>query len=197
MRSRTKILHATLGMIGEVGFEGVTIAGAAHAAGVSRQTVYSIFGSREELVSQAVAGVAMEALAGILARLERTETPCEYVVELIVAARKVMHDDPILAALLRSERENPVFDDGMVARAKLVARMLLAPLVTRCPEVEPRVDDIIEISLLLGLSVVLFDGESMHSDDELRRFLTRWLGPAMPTAHEKREPDLDTRAPGV
>jgi len=181
MRSRTKILHATLGVIGEVGFEGVTIAGAAHAAGVSRQTVYSIFGSREELVSQAVAGVAMDALTGILARLEGTGTPCEYVVELIVAGRTVVRDDPILAALLRSERENPVFDGDMVARAKPVARMLLAPLVARWPEAAPRVDDIIEFSLLLGLSVVLFDGEAMHSDDELRRFLTRWLEPAMPT----------------
>ncbi|MFD3810012.1 TetR/AcrR family transcriptional regulator [Rhodococcus sp. NPDC058639] len=179
MRSRNKILHATVALIGEVGFEGVTIAGAAHTAGVSRQTVYSIFGSREELVSQAVAGVAVEALAGIHTCLRHIETPADYVVELIVASRTVVRDNAILGALLRSERENPVFDNGMVARAKPVARTLFAPLVARHPEVESQLEDIIEISLFLGLSVVLFDDEAVHSDDELRRFLTRWLGPAL------------------
>ncbi|MEV4635449.1 TetR/AcrR family transcriptional regulator [Rhodococcus coprophilus] len=182
MRSRNKILRSTVELIGKVGFEGVTIAGAAHAAGVSRQTVYSIFGSREELVSQAIAGVAVEALAGIHTRLERVAAPCDYVVELIVASRRVVRDDPVLAMLLRSEHENPVFDSGMIARAKPIARSLLAPLSTRHPEIEPHVEDIIEIVLFLGLSVVLFDDETVHSDDELRRFLTRWLGPAMSAA---------------
>ncbi|MBM4481622.1 TetR family transcriptional regulator [Rhodococcus hoagii] len=55
MRSRKKILDATLGLIGSAGFEGVNIAAVAAAAGVTRQTVYSIFGTREDLVSHAIA----------------------------------------------------------------------------------------------------------------------------------------------
>jgi hypothetical protein len=32
------------------------------------------------------------------------------------------------------------------------------------------------------LSVVLFDDDAVHTDDDLRRFLTRWLLPAMPSS---------------
>ena len=42
MRSKQKILDATLGLIAEGGFEDVTIAAAARAAGVTRQTIIAI-----------------------------------------------------------------------------------------------------------------------------------------------------------
>ncbi|MFD6858063.1 TetR/AcrR family transcriptional regulator [Rhodococcus sp. NPDC060090] len=180
MRSRTKVLDATLALITSDGFDAVTIAGVAKAAGVSRQTVYSIFGSREDLVSQAVASAALGGLDDIRTRLSGTDTPCEYVVELLVAGRGAVRDNPVLAALHRSGREHPFFDTGMVSRAKPVVHHLLAPLTDKYPQIAPRIDDIADIALFLGLSVVLFDDPEMHSDDELRRFLTRWLGPAMP-----------------
>lgn len=69
MRSRKKILDATLALIGSAGFEGVDIAAVAAAEGVTRQTVYPIFGTREDLVSQAIAGLAVEVLGDIRARL--------------------------------------------------------------------------------------------------------------------------------
>ncbi|MEZ5154465.1 TetR/AcrR family transcriptional regulator [Rhodococcus zopfii] len=180
MRSRTKILQATLGLIADVGFGGVTIVGAAQAAGVSRQTVYSIFGTREELVSQAISGQLLEAYAEMTSRLEQIEDPGEYVVETIVLGRTVVREHPVLAVLLGGGGENPVFDEGMVDRAKPIGHQLLAPLVRRCPELEPHADDIVVMALLLGLSVVLFAGDTMGSDDELRMFLRRWLLPAMP-----------------
>ncbi|MCL2536639.1 MAG: hypothetical protein FWE39_20965, partial [Nocardiaceae bacterium] len=52
-------------------------------------------------------------------------------------------------------------------------------ITEREPELKPRLDDIVEIALRLGLSVVVFDDEAVHTDDDLRRFLTRWLEPAM------------------
>lgn len=181
MRSRTKILEATLGLIADVGFEGVTIAGAAQAAGVSRQTVYSIFGTREELVSQAISGQVLAAYAEMTARLERIEDPGEYVVETIILGRTVVREHPVLAVLLRGGGENPVFDSGMVDRAKPIGRQLLAPLVRRHPGLEPHVDDIVVMALLTGLSVLLFAGDTMGSDEELRTFLRRWLVPGMPS----------------
>lgn len=180
MRSRTKILDATLDLIVGAGFEGVTIAGAAQAAGVSRQTVYSIFGTREELVSQAISGQLLAAYAEMTSRLEQIDDPGEYVVETIVLGRTVVRDHPVLAVLMRGGGENPVFDPGMIDRAKPIAHQLLAPLVRRHPELGAHADDIVVMSLLLGLSVVLFGGDAIGSDDELRVFLRRWLIPAMP-----------------
>lgn len=181
MRSRRRILDATLGLIGSVGFDGVNIAAAAEAAGVTRQTVYSIFGTREELVSQALSGLAMERLNEIHSRLESTRTPTEYVVELLIAGRAAVRADPVLTTLLNAESGNPMFDTGMMSRAKPIAHELLSPLAARFPSLSSSLDDIIEIALRLGLSVILFDDEAVHADDDLRAFLTRWLLPAMKT----------------
>lgn len=182
MRSRQKILDATLGLIGSGGFEAVNIAAVASAAGVSRQTVYSIFGSREDLVSQAVAGIALEVLSDIRTRMESIDSPVDYVVELIISGRALVRDDQLLATLMHAGEGNPVFDAGMMARARPIAHELLSPLAERNAEVKANLDDITEISLRLGLSIVLFDDEPVRTDDDLRQFLNRWLGPAMPPA---------------
>ncbi|MGW6374435.1 TetR/AcrR family transcriptional regulator [Rhodococcus sp. NPDC055112] len=179
MRSRKKVLDATLGLIESDGFGGVTIAAVALAAGVTRQTVYSIFGSREELVSQAVGGLAIQVLGDIRARLESVDSPFEYVLELIVAGRAAVRDHPVLTTLLEADGDNPLFDSGMIARARPIARELLSPLADREPDLRPGLDEIVEIALRLGISVILFDDDTVHSDDDLRAFLTRWLRPAM------------------
>ncbi|MDG3010295.1 TetR/AcrR family transcriptional regulator [Rhodococcus sp. D2-41] len=179
MRSRRKILDATVELIRRDTFADVSIAAVAQRAGVTRQTVYSNFGTREELVSQAIGGLAVRVLGDIRARLDAADTPVEYVVELIVFGRYVMRTNPVLMTLLNVEPGNPIFDAGMIDRAKPVARELLSPLESRISELGKSLDDIVEITLLLALSVVFFDDEPVRSDDALRAFLTRWLGPAL------------------
>ncbi|WP_020108822.1 TetR/AcrR family transcriptional regulator [Nocardia sp. 348MFTsu5.1] len=179
MRSRNKILDATIGLIAVEGFDRVNIAAVAAAAGVSRQTVYSIFGTREDLVSQAVSGLTVEILGDIRSRLENVDTPVDYLVELIVAGRATVKGHPALAALLHAEVGNPIFDTGMISRAKPIARELLRPLIDRHPETTEHIDDIIAMGLRIGLSTVLFDDADIAEDNDLREFLTRWLAPAM------------------
>lgn len=179
VRSQQKILDATIRLIERGGFEAVNMAAVAHEAGVSRQTVYSNFGSREEVVSQAMAGIAVEVFASIKSRLQMVDTACEYVVEFIVAGRAVVREHPVLMTLLLAERGNPVFDLEMMANAKPVAHELLSPLIERRLVTGAELDDIAEIAVRLGYSVVAFDSAPVHSDDDLRAFLTRWLRPAM------------------
>lgn len=181
VRSRKKILDATLRLIGSGGFEGVNIAAVAAAAGVSRQTVYSIFGTREDLVSQAIAGLLGQVLGDIRARVETASSAVEYIVELVVAGRAAIRAVPVLGALLHAGEGNPLFDPGMIARAKPIAHELLSPIVELEPALADRMDDVVEITLRLGMSVVIFDDETIHTDDDLRRFLTRWLRPALTT----------------
>lgn len=179
VRSQQKILNATLRLIEGGGFEAVNMAAIAHEAGVSRQTVYSNFGSREEVVSRAMSDLTVEMLSGIKARLDAVESACEYVVEFIVASRAEVRAHPVLTTLLLAERGDPVFSAEMMDRAKPVAHEFLSPIVERGLATEEELDGVIEISVRLGLSVIAFDSKSIHSDDDLRTFLTRWLQPAM------------------
>lgn len=179
MRSRQKILNATLRLIEDGGFEGVNVAAVASAAKVSRQTVYSIFGSREEVVSQAMAGLALEVLGGIQARLESAHTACDYAVEVVLAGRSAVRSHPVLAALLVAEQGNPVFDYGMIARALPVARPLFEPLVDRGLVDSEELDGIVEMTVRLALSVIVFESDAVRTDEALRAFLTRWLEPAL------------------
>ncbi|MGJ0119014.1 TetR/AcrR family transcriptional regulator [Williamsia sp. MIQD14] len=179
MRSRQKVIDATLDLVAEGGFAAASIAAVASRAGVSRQTVYSIFGSREDMVSQAVISVTMEATDEIRSGVDAAEGPAEYLVEFVIAGRAVLHRHPVLATLLRGEALNPLFDTGMLSRARPVAREMLAPMAVRFPQIESRMDDIVEMALLIGLSVILFDDPADRPDDELRAFLTRWIAPSL------------------
>ncbi|WP_067668642.1 TetR/AcrR family transcriptional regulator [Nocardia miyunensis] len=183
MRSRRKILDATLGLIASEGFGSVNIAAAAHAAGVTRQTVYSNFGTREDLVSQAVADLLLRTLTDIRTRLDAIDNAAEYVVELFVAGRAIIRDDPILAGLVRAEPGNPIFDTDMIARAKPIAQELLRPLTKLDPALEPELDSFAQLAIRVGLGVVLFDDPDIESDEDLRRFIVRWVVPALSLTH--------------
>lgn len=178
-RTRNRILDATLTLIGSGGFEGITIASVAQSAGVTRQTVYTHFGTREEVVSQAMVARLTKVATEIQQGLAAADTPCGYVVGLIVACRRAVRTDPVLAALLRSEGNNPLFDAGAADRAKAFARGFLQPLGEQFPSAADRLDDFAEIAVHLGLSAVCFDDAALRDDEALRAFLTRWLEPAM------------------
>lgn len=180
VRSQQKILDATLRLIERGGFAAVNMAAVAHEAGVSRQTVYSNFGSREEVVSQAMGGLAVDVFGDIKARLSSVDTACEYLVEFIVAGRGAVRAHPVLMALMLSGQGNPVFDVEMMERASPFARELLSPMIERGLVTDAELDDIVEMGVRLGYSLIAFDSAPVHADGDLRAFLTRWLLPAMP-----------------
>ncbi|MBM7241585.1 TetR/AcrR family transcriptional regulator [Rhodococcus fascians] len=181
MRSKQKILDATLGLIAEGGFEDVTIAAAARAAGVTRQTVYSIFTTREDMISEAMVGLVVDVIGGIRAKADQVETPAEFVVETIVAARDLIRREPVLNSLLRSGNANPLFDPDMMDRATPVVRQFLDGYIERHPDFDSTRFDGIDATLARnGLSVVLFDDAEIRDDDGLRAYLRRWLVPLIP-----------------
>ncbi|KHL10730.1 UNVERIFIED_CONTAM: TetR family transcriptional regulator [Mumia flava] len=176
MRSKPAILAATVSLIEAGGFDAVTISAVAKEAGVTRQTVYSNVGTLEDLVSEAMIGVATESLAEVREVTAATRTARAFVVELIVASRRVVRERPVLARLLVPDAGNPVFDRDMMARALPVARATLAPITERSPGLVRHLDEIAEVVVRLALSVLMFDSAAVRSDEDLRSFLERWLG---------------------
>lgn len=181
VRSREAILEATRAVIGRAGFAGVTIAAVAKEAQVSRQTVYSNFGTREDLVSQAVTE-RLTMLTGAFAEvLESTRTPLELIVEIVLASRHRILEDPLLRALTLGGGSNPIFDPGAAERARDYAVMLLSPAAERFPELTDRLELVADIGIHVGWSVLCLDSPDARSDPDLRRFLTTWLSPLMAT----------------
>ena len=179
MRSRDTILAATRAVIGDAGFEGVSIAAVAKRAGVSRQTVYSIFGTREDLVSQTVTD-RLTTLAGDFADLLTTAaSPLELFVEMMVRARSHVLGDPMLRTLTLSGSSNPIFDPGAADRAREFTRRLLAPVADRFPELAGQVDMLAELAIHVGWSVLCLDPPETMSDDELRTFVEKWMAPVL------------------
>ena len=179
MRVRERILGAASRIMERDGFRAVNMAAVAAEAGVSRQTVYAQFGSREELLSQAVIRIVAEVFDDVNARIADTVDVGEYVVELLVAVRRQFRERAVLGALLFPDGGSPLFDDELMARAKPAATHFLAPLVEREPRLGERLDDVVELLTRIGLSILLFDSDAIRSDDDLRAFLRRSLVPML------------------
>lgn len=178
MRSRQKIIDATLELIGSGGFDAASIVAVAKAADVSRQTVYSIFGTREQLISDAVAALVRTVFDELSDVHPTHPGAAGELVAVIVRGRAVVHAHPVLAVLQGSSGHNPLLDPGMADRARPVVREMLAPTALRHPELSDRWDDIIDIALAVGLFAVFFESPD-RPDDDLTEFLMRWMGPAV------------------
>lgn len=177
--ARQKILDAVEALIGQGGFHAVSIAAAAAAAGVSRQTVYAHFGTRDELLSESITAVSARALTTIGERIEPITDPGAYAVELLVAARAQFRSVPALAVLLFPDRGNPIFDADMFAQATPIVSAFVGPLFERAPELAGRAADVVEVLLRTGLSVLMFDSDLVRADADLRGYLSRAMLPAL------------------
>lgn len=176
-RERTLVAVETL--IAEGGLRAVTIASVAAAAGVSRQTVYTLFGTREQLISESITQMSSRALSDIIERLETVADPGDYAVELLVAGRRAFRQSPALAVLLFPETGNPIFDTEVLAEAAPFAEAFVGPLFERAPALAERRADVIETLLRFGMSVLMFDSDLIRTDTQLHAYLTRTLLPAL------------------
>ncbi|GAB3708678.1 TetR/AcrR family transcriptional regulator [Mariniluteicoccus flavus] len=89
------VFAATLTLLSEVGYEGVSIDGVASAAGVSRPTVYARWANKRELVVAALASAGPPLVPGISD--DPTERLVALVAGLVVALSAAPHGRAVLA----------------------------------------------------------------------------------------------------
>jgi AcrR family transcriptional regulator len=176
---RERILDATIALVERSGFKAVNMMAVAREAGVSRQTVYAHFDSREDLLSKAMIRVVTQVNDRVNAEIAGASSASEYVVEFAVAMRSEFRRHRLLGLLLFPDGGSPLFDDQVIARALPVGAQFLEPLLRLEPRLADRFDDVVEITLRFGLSVFLFDSDAIHTDDDLRTFLRKSLVPAL------------------
>ncbi|MBW3561870.1 MAG: TetR family transcriptional regulator [Actinobacteria bacterium] len=103
--TRERILDATIEAISMHGLSRLGVEDVASAAGVSRQTVYRYFGSRDELIRAAIVGEERQLMQRIAAAAQRHTDLRPSVEAAILEALVAAREHPLLDRLLATEPE--------------------------------------------------------------------------------------------
>jgi AcrR family transcriptional regulator len=182
--ARQRIIDAAANCIDKHGVAKTTLSDVAQELGVTRQTVYRHLGSINEIVSQVAAQGAAAFVDRMIAHLAGTTSPAEAVVEGFLFCLRAVPQDPRLTLLLQRG------DPATFARAATSAETIEygAQMLRRFPVdwssagvAEEDLHGLAEMILRLLISMLQNTSEPTRPEPEVRRFLERWLAPALHT----------------
>jgi AcrR family transcriptional regulator len=157
-----------------------TVTEVAREIGVSRATVYRYFPSTESLLFAS----SVEAEGGFLDRLAAhvsgIRNPVDIVIEAIAFTIEQLPRERYLSVVLSSRQGN--LPSGVsVETVSAFGRAVLARIgVGWAEEIdEPTKEELIEWTLAILHWILLESATRSRSDLQLRRYLDRWLGPAL------------------
>lgn len=176
-----RIIAAAVELIGRTGAE-ISIADVAESLGVIRQTVYRYFPSADSLMQAA----AIASVDGFLDRLARRVSgipdPAEAMTEGVVYTLAEVRRTPHLGILLSSSYSN-VRPEGLTSLEAQAFGMTMIRRFDVDWERHGYDDDslaeLVEYVLRTMQSFFLSPGDPPRSDDDLRRYLRRWMGSAI------------------
>jgi AcrR family transcriptional regulator len=176
-----RILDVADAIIAERG-PALRIADVARTLGVTRQTIYRYFPSTDEMMLAS----GMRSAHGFLDQLaEHTSgltEPVAAVVEGIAFAVETLADDAQFANVLRNGSK----PGSTVSLTSDTARAFSRSMLHRCDVDweshgfdEAALDELAELGLRTFHSMLVDPGEPARDGFALRRFISRWLGPAV------------------
>lgn len=178
--TQTKIIEAALYCVKKWGVEKVTLNDIAKEAGVTRPTVYSYFKTRDELIRYAMLQSAYGFAEQLLKQINKYETPADRLLESFLYALKHLPKQPYLelvtdSGLSRILNEHALnTPDGME-----ISRGLFKLIFNDRIMSDEELDEVIEITMRLILSLLLLEGPKQRSEKEMREFLKRRLLPSV------------------
>ncbi|MFD4265415.1 TetR/AcrR family transcriptional regulator [Rhodococcus sp. NPDC058481] len=176
-----RIVAAAVDLIGQTG-SAINIADVAESLGVIRQTVYRYFPSADALMKAA----AIASVDGFLDRLARhvsgLEDPVDAMTEGVVYTLAEVRRTPHLGILLTGTYPN-VHPDGITSRE---AQDFGITMIRRFDVEWERhgyddasLRELVEYVLRTMQSFFVSPGNPPRNDDDLRRYLRRWMGSAI------------------
>ena len=178
----SRILDAVDDEVAQHG-SGIRLADVARRLGVTRQTVYRYFPNADALLIAS----AMRAVNGfidqVIERANGLNDPVAAIVESVSFGVENLAGDPQLEALLtrRAEGETAISltSDTAMAFCLSVFRRLDVDWALHGFHDDAALDELAEIVLRTVQSLLTDPGQSRRNGIALRRFVTRWLGPAI------------------
>jgi AcrR family transcriptional regulator len=172
--TRQQIVEAAISLLGRGAWETVSIKAVARTAGVSRQTVYAHFPTRDDLYSAVMIEAANAIVERIVGAARHATTGAEFVVKIMVACVREFRKDPTTSAIGLVRPGQVLAPDALA-----IVKGFLGPLVELEPQLEPELDEVAETMVRFMLSFVMYDSERTRSDTALRGYLERRLLPAL------------------
>ncbi|MFQ6396111.1 TetR/AcrR family transcriptional regulator [Nocardia sp. KC 131] len=176
-----RIVAAAVDLIGRTGSE-IGIADVAESLGVIRQTVYRYFPSADALMRAA----AIASVDGFLDRLTNQvsgiEEPVEAMTEAVVYTLAEVRRTPHLGILLSNTYSNAQPDSLTSEEARTFGMTMIRRFDIDWEHYgydDSSLHELVEYVLRTMQSFFVSPGNPPRSDDELRRYLRRWMGAAI------------------
>ncbi len=180
--ARERIISAATRCIERMGVPKTTLSDVAEEVGVTRQTIYRYFPNLADLLSAVAETGAADFIERMHAHLASVETPIEAVVEAIAFAVLELPLEPRIGILLEADDQD-LFGRGVTSATgfEMGTRFLRSLAIDW--EAHGVLDDdlhgLVELMLRLVGSFLQHPPAAPRAPDDLRRYLRRWLGPAL------------------
>ncbi|UGT55422.1 TetR/AcrR family transcriptional regulator [Nocardia asteroides] len=176
-----RIIAAAVELIGRTGAE-ISIADVAESLGVIRQTVYRYFPSADALMTAAAIASVDGFLDRLTAHVRGLDDPAAAMIEAVVYTLTEVRRTPHLGILLSSSYSNLHTDsltsDEAQAFGMTMIRRFDVDWAAHGYD-DFALSDLVEYALRTMQSFFLSPGRPPRTDEELRRYLWRWMGTAI------------------
>lgn len=182
LEARQRIVDATAACIDRYGVQKVTLSSVASELGVTRQTVYRYFPQLSDIVGEVAAQGAETFVDQMIEHLQGSQGAADAVVEGILFSVRTIPSEPRLSLLLQ------ISDDGAFGRGATSAMAVQygAEMLRRFPVRwsdagvgEDDLEGLAELIMRLLTSLLENPAGTERSEDQLRRWLHRWVAPAL------------------
>ncbi|MFE3544742.1 TetR/AcrR family transcriptional regulator [Nocardia sp. NPDC059177] len=176
-----RIIGAAVELIGRTGAE-ISIADVAESLGVIRQTVYRYFPSADALMTAAAMASVDDFLDRLAAHVRGLGDPAEAMTEAVVYTLTEVRRTPHLGILLSSSYSNAHTDSLTSDEAQAFGMTMIGRFDVDWAAAgydEAALRELVEYVLRTMQSFFLSPGDPPRNEDDLRRYLRRWMGTAI------------------
>ncbi len=157
-----------------------TILHVAKRLGVTRQTVYRYFASTDELLRATAEHATGDFLADLAIAMRGITDPADAVVEGIARTLEGLRVNKRFGLFFTGSSSEQILAQVTSEKAVALGRSLLDEFDVRWDGWrDADLDELVEQMLRTLQSFILDPGHPPRSGDELRRYLRRWVGPAL------------------
>lgn len=181
--ARQRIVEAALTCIERHGPGRTTLSDVADTLGITRRTVYRYFATTEDLFTAA----AEVALGGFVARIEALTADIDDVagqlVEVVAFIVERLPEEPLLTLLLENDRTHQfsrrMLAPAVIDRCRIILRHSRIDWEALGYRSDADIDELIEFLLRMIQSMVIAPPDPPRDPRALRKYLHRWVGPAL------------------